>query len=57
MNLPGSVIPIVGTTNIDYINECAKAVDIVIARDDWYELLVIGRGKPISDVPQISYQG
>ena len=53
MNLPDAVIPIVGTTNPKHIIECAKAVDIILDRDDWYELLMIARGKPIPDLPQI----
>ena len=47
MQLPGGVIPLVGTANADHIEEATKAVDVVIARDDWYELMVIARGRPM----------
>ena len=47
LQLPGSVIPLVGTANVDHIAEAAAAVDVTIPRDDWYEMLVIGRGRPM----------
>jgi aryl-alcohol dehydrogenase-like predicted oxidoreductase len=47
MQLPGGVIPLVGTANADHIAEAAGAVGITLARDDWYELMVIGRGRPM----------
>lgn len=47
MRLPGGVIPLVGTANADHIAEAAAATQIELARDDWYELLVIARGRPM----------
>lgn len=47
MALPGGVIPLVGTANADHIAEAAAACDVQLARDDWYELLVIARGRPM----------
>ena len=47
MQLPGGVIPLVGTANAAHIAEAAAATDVTIARDDWYEMLVIGRGRPV----------
>ena len=47
MQLPGGVIPLVGTANADHIAEAAEAIDVTLARDDWYELLVIARGRPM----------
>jgi aryl-alcohol dehydrogenase-like predicted oxidoreductase len=47
MQLPGPVIPLVGTTNADHIAEAAAAVDVTFERDDWYEMLVIARGRPM----------
>jgi predicted oxidoreductase len=41
------VIPLVGTANADHITEAIQAADISLARDDWYELMVIGRGRPM----------
>lgn len=47
MHLPGGVIPLVGTANPDHLAEAAAAADIAIERDDWYELMVMGRGRPM----------
>ena len=47
MRLPGGVIPLVGTANPDHIEEAVKATEVQLARDDWYELLVIARGRPM----------
>ena len=47
MQLPGGVIPLVGTASADHIAEAAAATDITLERDDWYELMVIGRGRPM----------
>ncbi len=45
MSLPGGVIPLVGTANAEHIEEAAGAADIQLERDDWYELMVIARGR------------
>ena len=45
MQQPGPVIPLVGTANPEHIAEAAAAVNITLDRDDWYELMVIGRGR------------
>lgn len=47
MQQPGGIIPLVGTANAVHIAEAAAAVDLTLARDDWYELLVIARGRPM----------
>jgi aryl-alcohol dehydrogenase-like predicted oxidoreductase len=47
MQLPGGVIPLVGTANPAHIAEAAFAVGTVLTRDDWYELMVIARGRPM----------
>jgi len=47
MRQPAGVIPLVGTANADHIAEAAAAVDVVLERDDWYELLVAARGRPM----------
>jgi aryl-alcohol dehydrogenase-like predicted oxidoreductase len=47
MQLPGAVIPLVGTANPDHIADAAAAVGKHLDRDDWYELMVIGRGRPM----------
>lgn len=35
---PANMQPVIGTTNIDRINEISKASDIRISHDEWYEL-------------------
>ncbi len=47
MQLPGGVIPLVGTANPAHIEEAVSAVGKQLDRDDWYELLVIARGRPM----------
>ncbi len=47
MQLPGGVIPLVGTANPAHIAEAAAAVGMTLDRDDWYELMVIARGRPM----------
>jgi len=47
MQLPSGVIPLVGTASAEHIAEGAGAVDITLERDDWYELMVIARGRPM----------
>jgi predicted oxidoreductase len=42
------VFPVIGTTQHQRIIESAKAVDIKLDRQDWYEMLKIATG---SDVP------
>lgn len=47
MHLPGGVVPLVGTASAEHISEAVGACDIRISRDDWYEMLVIARGRPM----------
>ena len=47
LQMPGGVIPLVGTANDAHIREAAAAAEVTLARDDWYEMLVIGRGRPM----------
>jgi aryl-alcohol dehydrogenase-like predicted oxidoreductase len=47
MQQPGPVIPLVGTANPAHIAEAAGAVGVTLDRDDWYELMVIARGRPM----------
>ena len=47
MQLPGGVIPLVGTANADHLEEAVGAVGKTLDRDDWYELMVIARGRPM----------
>ena len=47
MQLPGGVIPLLGTANPDHVAEAVDAVGKRLDRDDWYELMVIARGRPM----------
>jgi predicted oxidoreductase len=41
---PSKIIPIVGSANPANIKDAVKADELNISRDDWYRLLVAGRG-------------
>ena len=47
LELPGPVIPLVGSANPAHIEEAVGALDFTIERDDWYELMVTARGRPM----------
>jgi predicted oxidoreductase len=42
--LPVDMQPVIGTTNPDRIRECMEAVNILLSRDDWYQLWITARG-------------
>jgi len=44
---PGKIIPIVGSTNPERIREAVKAADLELTREEWYRLLLAGRGEPL----------
>jgi predicted oxidoreductase len=44
---PAGVVPIVGTQQIERIQECARATEVDLTSDQWYEILVAGRGEPM----------
>jgi predicted oxidoreductase len=45
---PSGIFPVIGTTKTDRILESARAIDIHIDRQDWFEMLQIAMG---SEVP------
>jgi predicted oxidoreductase len=45
MRHPAGVVPIIGTQQPARIRECARAVEVELSRDEWYEILVAGRGE------------
>ena len=47
MRHPAGIVPIIGTQRIDRIRECARATDVELTADQWYEILVAGRGEPM----------
>ena len=44
---PAGIVPIVGSTNPARIREAMQALEVELAREDWYRLLVAGRGEPL----------
>jgi aryl-alcohol dehydrogenase-like predicted oxidoreductase len=47
MQLPGGAIPLLGSANPDHVAEATKAAGVRLERDDWYELMVVARGRPM----------
>ncbi len=47
MRHPAGVVPIIGTQRPDRIRECARAARVELTADQWYEILVAGRGEPM----------
>lgn len=45
---PSQIFPIIGTTQPDRITEAAKAVDIVLEKQDWFEMLKWSTGKEVA---------
>jgi len=45
--IPGTIQPIIGTTNPDRIKACKDAVNIELSREDWYNLWIAARGERI----------
>lgn len=43
--LPCEIMPIIGTTNLDRIKQCAKFDQIDLSREDWYDLWITSMGK------------
>jgi predicted oxidoreductase len=44
---PSKILPIVGSTKPERIREAAKAAEIELSREEWYQLLVAARGEPL----------
>ena len=47
MKHPSKIIPIVGSTNPERVREALKAADLDLTREEWYRLLLAGRGEPL----------
>ena len=45
LRLPGNVFPVIGTTKPERITEAAKAVDIAMDTQDWFEMLKAVQGR------------
>ncbi|MFN8051727.1 MAG: aldo/keto reductase [Acidimicrobiales bacterium] len=47
MHHPSGIIPIVGASTVAHIRACARAEDVGLSRQQWYEILSAGRGSPL----------
>jgi predicted oxidoreductase len=47
MKHPSSIFPIIGTTQPDRIKESARAIDVDLDRQDWFEMLKWMMGKEV----------
>ncbi len=45
--IPGTIQPIIGTTNPYRIRACKDAVTVELSREDWYNLWIVTRGESI----------
>jgi predicted oxidoreductase len=45
MRHPARVQPVIGTTQESRLRACARATDVRLSREDWYQLYVAARGK------------
>ena len=45
---PSQIFPVIGTTKPERIAECAKAVDVQLDRQDWFEMLRWVTGKEVA---------
>ncbi|MBT1705837.1 aldo/keto reductase [Chryseosolibacter indicus] len=45
---PADIFPIIGTTQPERIKEAAKAIDIVLDRQDWFDMLKAATGKDVA---------
>jgi predicted oxidoreductase len=48
MRHPSKIFPVIGTTQPERIIESAKAVDITLDRQDWFEMLKAATGKDVA---------
>ena len=44
---PAGIVPVIGTTNRERLANCCLADDVELSREEWYELFVLGRGRPL----------
>ena len=42
--IPGNIQPIIGTTNLERIQESIAATNIKMTREDWYDLWIVSKG-------------
>lgn len=44
---PARIQPVIGTTRPDRIHACAEAEKVELTREEWYELYITSRGRPM----------
>ncbi len=44
---PSKIVPIVGSNNPERIRDAVKATEIVLTREEWYQLFTAARGEPL----------
>ena len=44
---PSRILPIIGSNNPDRIRDAARAADVELTREEWYQLLIAARGEPL----------
>ncbi|MBC8003806.1 MAG: aldo/keto reductase [Opitutaceae bacterium] len=42
---PAGIVPIIGSTTVEKIQDCARAGDLDLTREEWYRLMEAGRGE------------
>jgi predicted oxidoreductase len=47
MKHPSQIVPIIGSCNPEHIREAAAADNVTLSREEWYRLLVAGRGEKL----------
>jgi predicted oxidoreductase len=41
---PAGIVPVIGTSRPDRLAACAKSVDVILSREEWYTLFAAARG-------------
>ncbi|MEC9080659.1 MAG: aldo/keto reductase, partial [Verrucomicrobiota bacterium] len=44
---PANIIPIIGSTNPEHIQDAVKATDLLLTREDWYLLTTAAATEPL----------
>jgi predicted oxidoreductase len=44
---PGQIVPVIGTTQPDRIQELSRASEVQLTREQWYRLFIAARGEPL----------
>ncbi len=44
---PSRMVPIIGSNNPERIRDAARAADLELTREEWYQLLIAARGEPL----------